>query len=90
LPPSTRREVLESVAQAAELGYAVDPGGFFEGTSAVAVAIRDANGRPVAALSVIMPPERLRSIELETMGAQLLAAAAELETQTGYRTESPG
>jgi IclR family transcriptional regulator, pca regulon regulatory protein len=90
LPPSTRREVLESVEQAAQRGYAVDPGGFFEGTSAVAVAIRDANGRPVAALSVIMPPERLRSLEIEAMGSQLLAAAEELETATGYRTEPPG
>jgi DNA-binding IclR family transcriptional regulator len=87
LPPSTRMEVLGSVDQAAGQGYAVDPGGFFEGTAAVAVAIRDANGRPVAALSVIMPPERLRSIQLDAMGTQLLEAAADLETQTGFRTD---
>jgi DNA-binding IclR family transcriptional regulator len=84
LPHKTRREVLETVEQAAERGYAVDPGAFFEGVSGVAVAIRDAHGHPVAALSVILPPERLQSIDAETMGSRLREAAAELEALMGY------
>jgi DNA-binding IclR family transcriptional regulator len=87
LPYKTRKEVLATVEQAAERGYAVDPGAFFEGISGVAVAIRDAHGHPVAALSVILPPERLLSVEAGTMGSQLQEAAAELEALMGF---SPG
>jgi DNA-binding IclR family transcriptional regulator len=87
LPYKTRKEVLGTVEQAAERGYAVDPGAFFEGISGVAVAIRDAHGHPVAALSVILPPERLLSVEAGSMGSQLQEAAAELEALMGF---SPG
>ena len=84
LPHEIRKTVLESVEQAAVRGYSVDPGAFFEGISGVAVAIRDVHGYPVAALSVILPPERLRSADLEAMGAHLREAAQELEALMGY------
>jgi len=84
LPHKTRKEVLETVEQAAVRGYAVDQGVFFEGISGVAVAIRDTHGHPVAALSVILPPERLQSVEAEMMGTRLREAATELEALMGY------
>jgi len=84
LPHNTRKEVLDSIEWAAEHGYSVDPGAFFEGISGVAVAIRDAHGHPVAALSVILPPGRLQSLELAIMGSRLREAAEELESLMGY------
>jgi DNA-binding IclR family transcriptional regulator len=38
-----------------DAGYAVNKGGFFPGIGTVARSIRDARGRPVAALSVDFP-----------------------------------
>jgi DNA-binding IclR family transcriptional regulator len=93
LPHKTRQEVLDSVEHAAVRGYAADPGTFFEGIAGIAVAIRDAHGHPIAAISVILPPERLRSEQVGVMGSHMLAVAAELEALMGYghmsRTPEP-
>jgi IclR family transcriptional regulator, pca regulon regulatory protein len=82
LPHETREEVLEEVERARERGYALDPGSFFDGISGVATAVRDLHGHPVAALSVILPPERLRG-EVESIGAKMILAASQLEALMG-------
>jgi DNA-binding IclR family transcriptional regulator len=83
LPAATRTEVLDEVVAARERGYAIDSGSFFEGVSGVAVAIRDHHGHPVAALSAIVPPERLRAEGTEMLGAALQVTADELEHVSG-------
>lgn len=79
LPPQTRADVLAEIERATTRGYAVDPGTFFEGISGLAAPVCDVHGQPIAALSLILPPDRLRQNGVEGIGERLLAVAAELE-----------
>jgi IclR family pca regulon transcriptional regulator len=79
----TRNEILDEVERARERGFAVDPGTFFQGISGVAVAVRDPYGYPIAALSLIVSPERLQNEDVEAIGEQLMAVGAELESLAG-------
>ena len=79
LPQDARRAVAEEVERAQAVGYATDPGGFFEGVAGVAVALRDPRGEPVATLSVIVTPERLTESERDAIGTNLVSTARHLE-----------
>lgn len=85
LPARVRQDVLASVERATRVGYAADPGSFFEGVAGVAVPVCNALGEPVAALSVIVTPERLTDAERDTIGARLLETAHELEATLNVR-----
>jgi DNA-binding IclR family transcriptional regulator len=85
LPPGTRAEVLEEVERAAVRGYSIDPGTFSEGISGVAVPVCDVHGQPVAALSLILPPERLRQSGSEGFGERMIEVARELEALVAGR-----
>ncbi len=82
LPHETREEVLREVDAAQQRGYATDASLFFDGVAGVAVAVCDMHDHPVAALSVILPPERLRGEE-KVIGARLIAAKDHLESLLG-------
>jgi DNA-binding IclR family transcriptional regulator len=86
LPPATRAEVLDEVDRASVRGYAIDPGTFFEGISGLAVPVCDVHGQPVASLSLILPPDRLRQNGVEGIGERLLVVAQELEALMRGRT----
>jgi DNA-binding IclR family transcriptional regulator len=88
LPSATRKLVLDQIDESAERGYAVDPGLFFEGVAGLAAAIRDLHGYPVAALSVIVAPERLNPALQQAVGARLVELVAELETVVGLEPNS--
>jgi DNA-binding IclR family transcriptional regulator len=75
----TRNEILDEVDQAARRGYAVDPGTFFDGVAGVAVAICNQYGEPIAAISAIVPPERLTGPLRSSLGHELMAVAQILE-----------
>lgn len=79
LPKETREALLADVKAAEVRRYAVDPGTFFAGISGVAIAVRDVYGYPVAALSVILPPERLLPEQIEKIGQRLVETADALE-----------
>jgi DNA-binding IclR family transcriptional regulator len=79
LPAELRRTVLREVELAVERGYAVDAGAFFEGVAGVAVALCGARGEPLAAISIIVTPERLTDDEREAMGARLLEIKHQIE-----------
>jgi DNA-binding IclR family transcriptional regulator len=79
LPRSLRERVMTEVKEAEHRGYCIDTGEFFDGIGGVAVAIRDAHGDPVAAISVIAPAERLTEGYVKTVAGGLLPAAEELE-----------
>jgi DNA-binding IclR family transcriptional regulator len=83
LPAGTRKRVLVQIDDAAARGYAVDPGLFFDGVAGVAAAIRDIHGGPVAAVSVIVAPERLTPDLERAIGARLTDLVAELEAVVG-------
>jgi IclR family transcriptional regulator, pca regulon regulatory protein len=86
LPSDTRRQVLADIEQAARRGYAVDRGRFFDGVAGVATAIEDLHGNPVAAVSVILAPERLTQELERQIGARLLGLAGDLEASMGLET----
>jgi DNA-binding IclR family transcriptional regulator len=79
LPRDVRDRALDLIERTRELGYCVDPGEFFSGIGGVAVAVCEAHGDPVAALSVIVPGDQLTDRQVELMADRLLASAAELE-----------
>lgn len=89
LPADVRSAVLEEAERAAACGYATDTGSFFQGVAGVATAIRDADGEPIATLSVIVTPERLAA-ERERLGERLLEVTRELESEhTSHRLGLP-
>jgi DNA-binding IclR family transcriptional regulator len=90
LPKDVRHRVAEEVQTAAELGYCMDAGDFFfSGVGGVAVALRDAHGEPVAALSVIVPAETLSGEFAATIAERLMSSASELETTIGFQLPPP-
>lgn len=84
LPPGipaaiTSRQVLEAeLAQIREQGYALNWEETVEGVSAVAVALRDATGVPLASISIAAPSIRTGSIEGIRALAPVVQDAAEL------------
>jgi DNA-binding IclR family transcriptional regulator len=94
LPRELRERVLVELEEAAQRGYCIDHGEFFNGIGGVAVAICDSHRDPVAALSVILPNERLTSDYAQMIADRLLAVVAELENSInppsiGTRTAQP-
>jgi IclR family acetate operon transcriptional repressor len=79
----TRTTVADPAALRAELacirrlGYATNNGEWRDDVSAVAAAVVDAGGTPVASLSVSMPSSRM-PVDCDELGAQVMAAAAAL------------
>ena len=79
LPRDVRDRALEAVNEAEERGYCVDTGEFFDGIGGIAAAIRDGHGDPVAAISVIVPADRLTADYVHTAAERLLTVTSELE-----------
>jgi DNA-binding IclR family transcriptional regulator len=74
LPGDVRESVQRDIEEAALRGYAIDRGQFFEGVAGVAAPL----GRryePVAALSLILSPDRLTPSLITEMGDALLDLA---------------
>ena len=88
LPKAVRQRVLAEIELAEERGYCIDNGEFFNGIGGVAVALRDANGDPAAALSVIVSNEQLTDAYARVLAARLRVAADSLELFLG-RESSP-
>ena len=85
LPDAVRERITEEATQAAERGYSVDRGEFFDGVAGVAAALGHP-GEPVAAISLIVSPERM-SAELERdMGEAVRHLAAEITVRTTLPT----
>jgi IclR family pca regulon transcriptional regulator len=89
LPRDLRDEVLAVIQSAERDGYCVDGGEFFSGIGGVAVAITESHGVPVAALSVILPAERLTPSLVRTVADRLLASAAQLEAAISSTIPAP-
>ncbi|MBA3735870.1 MAG: IclR family transcriptional regulator [Actinobacteria bacterium] len=85
LPKTVQDRVLAEVTAAAERGYCVDGGEFFNGIGGVATAITNAHGEPIAAVSVIVPNERLDDDYVRALGTQLMKVREQLEIAVGAR-----
>lgn len=75
--PIERRLLLRHVAQAREIGYAVEEDEYIDGASGVAVPVVFEGGRPLAALGVVGPTSRLAG-QAASLGARLLQETAAL------------
>lgn len=76
---TNKRELLRQLKLIAERGFAVDDQEEEEGTTCVGVAIRNASGLPIAAISVAGPYFRLPPERLQEVGAAALRAAQKIE-----------
>jgi DNA-binding IclR family transcriptional regulator len=74
---TARSELERQLEEIRAQGYAVNWEESAEGVSAVAVALRDAGGAPVAALGVAAPSSRMGSVDAVRAFAPLLLSAAE-------------
>ena len=83
LPQFTRTTIADptalrvELAHIRELGYATNNGEWRDDVSAVAAAVVDASGAPIASLSVSMPSGRM-PVDRGELGARVKAAAASL------------
>jgi IclR family acetate operon transcriptional repressor len=85
--PSTKvsiDDLLADIAEARRCGYAIDDEENVVGSRCVAAAIADADGRPMAALSISGPATRMPADLVARMGKRLADAAAELSGGMGF------
>ena len=78
LDEQQRADIRDDIAAAAERGYAIDRGAFIEGVAGVAAPVCDHDGRPAAAVSLIVAPSRIAAGEDERMGHELRSLALDL------------
>lgn len=74
-----RDELLEELATTRKRGYALSEGEVIAGAVAVAVAVRDASGRPIAAVNVTGPAKRWPLDRAESFSGRVREAAATIE-----------
>jgi len=87
--PALLRTQLDEVVR---IGYAQTIEELEEGLNAVAAAVRQADGRVVAALSVSGPAFRMRGIDLPRMAHFAMESADAISHRLGYveRTRTAG
>ena len=72
---ATQATLLEQLARARRDGYSINDGESEDGVGALGVAVRDARGFALGALTLSLPLVRMRPENLRTMLPRLLAAA---------------
>ncbi|WP_027016017.1 IclR family transcriptional regulator [Comamonas composti] len=81
----TDKQALKAeLTQAARIGYAVNRGEWREGVGGVASPIFNGFERPIAALGISGPTERLTAARLKQLAPHVLQAAAGLSKAMGY------
>ncbi len=86
---TTTAEVLASVRDARELGYAVAIDELEVGLTAVAAPLHNVHGDVVASISVSGPTFRLQDDRLQAATAAVVETAAEVSSRLGWRVASP-
>jgi DNA-binding IclR family transcriptional regulator len=84
LPGDVRDSVLRDIEEGTGRGYSIDRGQFFEGVAGVAVAV--GRREPVAALSLIVSPDRLTQPVITQMGDALIDLARRAVAATSLPT----
>jgi IclR family transcriptional regulator, pca regulon regulatory protein len=85
LARSIRTRIDKELEEAATRGYSVDRGEFFDGVAGVAACL-ERGGVPVAAMSLIMSPERMSTDLEHQMGEELRELALEIMRRTTLPT----
>jgi IclR family acetate operon transcriptional repressor len=80
-----RDELRKMLQEFKSLGYAVNLSYWRDGVCAVGAVVHDAAGKPVAALSVMMPEFRLEENGVETLGKLVVDVADRASARLGYR-----
>ncbi len=80
----TRETLKAELAKAARLGYAVNRGEWRDGVGGVAAPIFDGHEKPVAALGISGPLERLTAAQMKAWAPRVIELAAQLSKTLGY------
>jgi IclR family acetate operon transcriptional repressor len=80
---------LEAYAATVARGYAISTGVLFPGFTTVAAPVFEADGRPVAAMLVSAPSERLPPEQYDRVGAMVRAAALRVSRGLAPATSAP-
>jgi IclR family pca regulon transcriptional regulator len=81
--------IMARLRQCRVRGYSLNLGERFEGASGAAVAIRDTEGRPRAAINIVTVTPRFRRLQSEIIAA-LMAASRDLEASLFSAGATPG
>jgi len=84
----TQVELRQELAQVRQQGYAVNRGEWRETVGGLAAPIFDAHRRPLAAIGISGPLERLRSARLKAFAPDVLRAARGISDALGYTAQS--
>jgi DNA-binding IclR family transcriptional regulator len=84
----TRAALEREMTRVQRRGYAIAAEELERGYVAVGAAVRDHEGRPVAAISVGGPRLRFPATRLATLGRRVQAAAARVSAALGYRSDA--
>lgn len=79
-----RQQLCIELAVTRTRGFAMSSGERSLGAAAVAAPIWDRNGRPIAAVSVLGPDQRLTLRVLQELGPQVMQVAQQISTALGY------
>jgi IclR family acetate operon transcriptional repressor len=82
-------ELLAELEEIRERGYATNGGEWRSDVSAVAAAVMDDTGQPVASISINMPTSRMVDESRSAYGALVGEAAAAIGAALGARTSGP-
>jgi DNA-binding IclR family transcriptional regulator len=78
---ATKSELLRAIAEASKQGYAIDNQESEPGVWAVASCIRDTDGGPLAAISIIVPTIRLDNEKIAEWTQLVMEGAKEISTK---------
>jgi DNA-binding IclR family transcriptional regulator len=81
---TTRGALMREIGRTKRRGYAVDDEEREEGVRCVAVAIRDTNGNPIAAVSISGPTFRVTGRKLTLFVKKLIECAAGIHKEMGH------
>lgn len=90
LTPSTidsKTELKEALAEIRRTGYAYDEEESQVGVWAVAAGVRDEQGAPVAALSIVGPSFRIMTKNFEEWSELIVDGAKRISSQLGFRSD---
>ncbi len=79
-----RRVLKADLARAARLGYAINRGEWRDGVGGVAAPVFNGFGKPVAAIGISGPLDRLTMQRMKAWAPAVMTAAADLSRDLGY------
>ncbi len=80
-----RDALLTELARAAKQGFAINRGEWRDGVGGLASPVFDGFDRPIAALGISGPLERLTVTRMRSLAPRVVAAAAQVSQALGYR-----